>query len=186
MSITALTGGLMGRARKSGARQPAGKLRPDAERLTMTGLHRLRALANNPFLETQVGRLGYLGELSLGEVSTAFRIAEIWGRYDRAIDTRRTPASPSYEMGRTRDTTGEESDEEREANEKAIRDFGALLAELTVAERTLGRGTKAAVEALCVDDSYNPMWFQRVKLALGLVEQSFSVGKRRKGHRGSW
>src|SRR5260370_19951199 len=131
-----------GRPKKPGPRFPGGQLKAETAGITGTALQRLRALGSNPLLETQVGRLLFLDELRPIDAQTAFRIAELYGRYDRALGRRRNAASPSYEPGRGRDAAHHESEAERSRSESAARRFGALQAEI----RLCPRAVKGALE----------------------------------------
>src|SRR5258708_24537461 len=155
-----------GRSKKPGWRFPGGQLKAESAGITGTALQRLRALGSNPLLETQVGRLLFLEELRPIDAQTAFRIAEIYGRYDRALGHRRSTASPSYEVGRGRDVGLAESDSERARAESAARRFGALQAEIKLCPG----GVKPALEALCVEDiPCPPGSLPAVKLAFAML-----------------
>lgn len=166
-----------GRKPKPGPRFPSGQLKPESAGITTTALQRLRALGSNPLLETQIGRLLFLEELRPIDAQTAFRIAEIYGRYDRALGRRRSLASPSYEMGRGRDTALMESDSERARAESAARVFGALQAELKLCPR----GIKPALEELCVEDRPCPAgWLPAVRIALDILAVPLGIRRMRR------
>src|SRR5258705_8561698 len=116
--------GKRGRPRADRPRYPSGQVKPESAGITGADLQRLRALGTNPLLETQIGRLLFLEQVTLVEAQTAFRIAEIYGRYDRAIGRRRSAASPSYEAGRGRAVGLLESESTRARSESAARQFG--------------------------------------------------------------
>jgi hypothetical protein len=59
---------------------------------------------------THLGRMGATGELTDIEVTAGFKVAEVYGRFERSIGRRRTVASPSYEVGRGWDAGGEEDE----------------------------------------------------------------------------
>src|SRR5258706_9515600 len=122
--------GKRGRPRADRPRYPSGQVKPESAGITATAMQRLRAVGTNPLLETQVGRLLFLEQVTLVEAQTSFRIAEIYGRYDRAIGRRRSSASPSYEVGRGRDAGLHESESQRARSESAARHFGTLQAEM--------------------------------------------------------
>src|SRR5258707_6661603 len=92
-----------GRPKKPGPRYPGGQLKAESAGITGTALQRFRALGSNPLLETQVGRLLFLEELRPIDGQTGFRIAEIYGRYDRSLGRRGSTAAPAYAVGRGRD-----------------------------------------------------------------------------------
>jgi hypothetical protein len=165
-----------GRPKKPGKRHPAGQLVQAPESPSVAAWQRIATdavkLGLNPLIGTQLGRLGFLDILTPAEVATGFRIAEIYGRYERAIGRRRSVASPSYEMGRGRDTAAPESEEARERAQDAARAFGALQAEMALAPR----GVRGALEELCVEDRpCPPGWLPAVKVALGMLGAALGV-----------
>jgi hypothetical protein len=54
--------------------------------------------ALDPIHATEIGRLSYLGEITASQAAAGFRVAEIYGRYERSIGRRRSARSPSYEI----------------------------------------------------------------------------------------
>ena len=169
-----------GRPKKPGPRYPGGQLKAESAGITGTALQRLRALGSNPLLETQVGRLLFLEELKPIDAQTAFSIAEIYGRYDRALGRRRSAASPSYEVGRGRDVGLAESDSQRARAESAARRFGALQAEIKLCPR----GVKPALEELCVEDRpCPPGWLPAVKIALDMLAVPLGIRRMRRNER---
>jgi hypothetical protein len=169
-----------GRPKKPGKRHPGGQLVQAPEGPSVAAWQRIAAdavkLGLNPLIGTQLGRLGFIGTLTPVEVATGFRIAEIYGRYERAIGRRRSAASPSYEMGRGRDTQAPESEEARERAQDAARAFGALQAEIALAPR----GVRGPLEELCVEDRpCPPGWLPAVKIALGMLAEALGVKRRR-------
>jgi hypothetical protein len=166
-----------GRPKKPGPRHPGGQLKRETAGITATALQRLRALGSNPLLETQAGRLLFLEELTLDQAQTAWRIAEIYGRYDRAMGRRRSSASPSYEAGRGRDSGLAESDDQRARVKSTVRAFGALQAEL----RLCPRGVRPALEELCVEDrACPPGWLPAVRIALDMLAVALGIRGRRR------
>jgi hypothetical protein len=166
-----------GRPPKDGPRYPSGQLKPESAGITGTALQRLRALGSNPLLETQVGRLLFLEELRPIDAQTAFRIAEIYGRYDRALGRHRSAHSPSYEVGRGRDLGLLETESQRSRAESAARRFGALQAEIKLCPR----GVKPALEELCVEDRpCPPGWLRAVKIALDMLAVPLGIRRMRR------
>lgn len=164
-----------GRPKKAGPRHPAGRLKAQSAGVTYTALQRLRALGTNQLLETEVGRLLFLDELTLEEARAAWTVAEIYGRYDRAMGRRRATASPSYEAGRGRDPGLTESEDEAERSQRARRQWGRLQAAIAVCPR----GVRPAVEELCIEDRACPAgWLPRVKLALELIALEMGIRRR--------
>src|SRR5258706_7167650 len=172
--------GKRGRPRADRPRYPSGRVKPESAGITGTALQRLRALGSNPLLETQVGRLLFLEELRPIDAQTAFRIAEIYGRYDRAVGRRRSAASPSYQAGRSPDLGLHESDAEKARAESAARRFGALQAEM----RLCPRNVKGALEELCVEDRpCPPGWLPAVKVALDMLAVPLGIRRMRRRER---
>jgi hypothetical protein len=168
-----------GRPKKPGKRHPGGQLVQEPEGPSLAGWHRIREdavkLGSNPLIATELGRLGYTGALTSVEVATGFRIAEIYGRYDRSIGRRRSIASPSYELGRGRDTAAVESEEARERAHGAARAFGALQAEIALCPRHV----KSPLEELCVEDRICPPgWLPAVRIALGMLADALGIRRR--------
>jgi hypothetical protein len=164
-----------GRPKKAGGRFPSGRLRPESAGVTYAALQRLRSLGTNQILETQVGRLLFLDELTLDQARAAWHIAEIYGRHDRAMGRRRAVASPSYEVGRGRDTGLVESEDEAERVQRARRAYARLQAALAACPR----GVKPALEELCIEDRACPAgWMPRVRLALDLIAIELGIRRR--------
>jgi hypothetical protein len=168
--------GKRGRPPKDRERYPGGQVKPESAGITSTALQRVRSLGTLPMLETQVGRLVFLGELTPVQANTAHLIAEIYGRYDRAMGRRRSAASPAYEVGRGHDLGLHESDVQRARAEAAARRFGELQAEI----RLCPRGVKPALVELCVEDRMcPPTWLPAVKIALDILAVSLRLTRRR-------
>lgn len=168
--------GKRGRPRADRARYPSGQVRPEGAGITSTQLQRLRALGTHPVLETQMGRLLFLGDLDIEQYRTAEHIAKLYGRYDRAIGRRRWAASPGYEIGHRGDGR-DESEDEAKRKAVAVRKFGALQAEM----RLCPRGAKAAIEALCIDDQVCPAgWLPQVKIALDMLGEALGLRRRKR------
>jgi hypothetical protein len=168
-----------GRPKKDRPRYPGGQIKPEGAGITGTQLQRLRQLGTNPILETQVGRLLFLGELDLVQAQTAWRVAEIYGRYDRAMGRRRSAASPAYEAGRGRDTGLTESEDQAERATAAVKKFDRLQDALQEV-MTWPRVARTALEELCIEDRAIPAeWLLEVKVALDRL--STALGLRRRG-----
>jgi hypothetical protein len=163
---TQMTKSKRGRPRLDRPRYPSGQVRPKGAGITHTALQRLRSLGTNPVLGTQVGRLLFLGEIDMMQAQTAWRIAEIYGRYDRAMGRQRSAASPAYEAGRGRDTGLAESEDEAARHQAAVRRFERVqeaLREIASWPRT----ARVALEELCVEDRAIPgEWMLEVKVVL--------------------
>lgn len=172
--------GKRGRPRADRPRYPSGQVKPVDPTITVAAWQRVRAhaarLSGMQIVGTQLGRLGFIGELNETEVATGLYIAEIYGRYDRAMGRRRSAASPSYEMGRGRDHGSRITEAERLRNVAAVHHFGELQAEI----RLCPRGVKSALEELCVEDrACPPTWLPAVKIALDVLAVSLRLTRRR-------
>lgn len=98
---------LVGRHREIGERYPGGKLKPrrtlkpQTEPITGALWQRIRQhgkqLNLDPRIYTQLSRLNFFGELTIAMTAAGFRIAEIYGKYERYKGLRRWTRSPSYE-----------------------------------------------------------------------------------------
>lgn len=158
-------GGKKGRPPKDGPRYPSGQIKPQYAGITGTQLHRLRSLGKYPILETQIGRLLFLGEIDELQARVAWKIAEIYGRYDRAMGRRRSAASPAYEVGRGRDT-GFESEEEAERSAAAVKRYTRLQDAIGEVMSWPATG-RTALEELCIEDRVIPAaWLLEVKVLL--------------------
>lgn len=166
-----------GRPRADRARYPSGQAKPEGAGITGASLQRLRALGTNPQLETQVGRLLYLGEIELEQFRAAEHMAKIYGRYDWAMGRRRHVASPAYEVGHRGDGGRWESWDEAERKATAVRKYGNLQYEI----RLCPRGVKPALEELCIEDRACPAgWLPRVKIALDVLAEALGLRRRKR------
>lgn len=170
-----------GRPRKDGPRYPSGQIKPQAAGITGAQLHRMRRLSKDPILETQVGRLLFLEELTIEQARVAWKIGEIYGRYDRAMGRRRAAASPSYEVGRGRDTVTQESGDEAERSQTAMRKFGALQAEIRVLWPRRPGALRQALERLCVDDEWPGGDLTGIRTVLDLLAVPLGLRGRKRG-----
>lgn len=173
--------------KKDRPRYPSGQVKPEGAGITGTQLHRLRSLGKYPVLETQVGRLLFLGEIDEVQARTAWRIAEIYGRYDRAMGRRRAAASPAYEVGRGRDM-GHESEEEAERSAAAVKRFTRLQEAIRAVSPTpypalvfRPFSIRGTIESLCVDDEVLPLAaLLEVKMALDRLAEPLGLRGRRR------
>lgn len=89
-----------GRPAQPGARDQSGRRRELGDPRAPTLWRRIRddgiRAGLDPRLGTELSRLSLFGELTDTHVETGFRIAEIYGRYERAKRKRRHSVSPSY------------------------------------------------------------------------------------------
>lgn len=142
----------MGRPPKPGARYPSGKLKPAQEqRIAPALIHRIRDHAGTMGIDrrfgSEVGRLLMLEQLTGLEAGAAWRLAEVYGRYERFHGIARTTRSPSYESG----MAGGVGDGHDGAEHEAAKDtFLALRNHL----RPFSHFHVQEMERLCVDDRY--------------------------------
>lgn len=141
---------------KEGPRYPCGKLRPEG--ISPSGWQRIKTdvvrIANDTRLGTEVGRLSFHGELTAAQTAAAFRVGEIYGRFERFKRLRRSAASPSYMAG----YGDPDLDEDRMTKEElatledriqtAKREYALVQNELPVYPPRAA----ALLERLCVDD----------------------------------
>jgi hypothetical protein len=159
-----------GRPHKSGERYACGILKPEVY-VTGNQYQRLRAITRDPLLGSQLGRYGFLGELSPIEVEVGFAIARIQGALDRALGTSRPrqPKSPSYEIGRRTFDSTVETEDEAERARKAVTRFARLESEVHAMAQEFP-GIKQTLWALCIDDEpCGPIGLPYVKRALSLL-----------------
>jgi hypothetical protein len=146
-----------GRPRKDGDRYPGGKLKPSNE-IAPAIWQRIRAnaikLGEDARLGSELARLSLLGFLSTAQTAAGFRMAEIYGRYERSRGLRRAAKSAAYDIGHgdpdlaeDRMTT-DELDRLAERQAKARKDFADLQQELPVYPPR----ARALLEALVLED----------------------------------
>jgi hypothetical protein len=104
--------------------------------------------ALDPIHATEIGRLSYLGEITASQAAAGFRIAEIYGRYERSIGRRRSARSPSYEIGFGPGAEEVANEVEAARARSAAREW-ARLQDLIPPFPPIA---KALLEALCVED----------------------------------
>lgn len=177
----------MGRRKSTGERYPGGKLKPnknkpDVEPISGALWQRIKQnakqLALDPRCTTELGRLNWFGEFTVAQTAAGFRIAEIYGRFERYKKLKRGAKSPSYdatfgEAGAAEELMGDAALEQlqariRDAHEK----FVALQDNIT---RTAPR-LRPYIEALCVEDhAINPVLYDPMRTFLGLMAVKFAI-----------
>lgn len=131
----------------------------------------------DPIHGSAIGRLSYLGELTATEASAAFRVGEIYGRYDRVVlEKRRSARSPSYEMGFSGQTPEGQQANQRLSDEEesriATKNFNDLKNQLPEFPREL----RSRIEELCVEDiSIGSADLADVRIILGKLAQYFGI-----------
>lgn len=167
-----------GRPRLAGERWPSGRLRPDRASITAAHLQRLRAVSNDPLLGSQIGRLLFLGLLSQQEADAAWKVAEIYGRWHRAMGIKPAAVSPAYQRGYGIGKAGD-SDDDLRRHRRAVRRFDDLIAEIDAMETGRMHRLRLALERLCVHDAApEPGAMRQVKQALGALARTMGLARR--------
>jgi hypothetical protein len=167
-----------GRTRQDGERYPSGKLKPVARPNIEPVAPALWDRAKSDLIVklgdarfgTEVGRLSMRGELSATHAAAAFRLADVYGRFERYKGLRRSTGSPSYMVASSsvaddeaveaitpemlaRSMAEELLEPEQLADlEERIRRATERFKKLQEFMRTYPRNVVAALELLCIDD----------------------------------
>ena len=166
-----------GRPKSDRARYPSGQVRPEGSGVTFTQLQRLRTITRDGIFGTRAGEMLFLGEITQLQADVAAEIAKIYGRHDRAIGCRRSPASPSYESGQNRGYDLAESDFQRECSERAMEAFDALAALL----KPVAPMTRIALIDLCVHNlSLTSLTLAEVRKVLDGLAEPLGLRRRRR------
>jgi len=157
-----MVSGRVGRPREEGDRYPGGKLKPKTkltrDAIAPAAWARVRsevvAIAKDPRLASEVGRLSLHRIITDRQAVTAFRVGEIYGTYERLKGRRRSTRSPSYERGSGGEGIAEElmSDEALQDLESRIRTAEDAFLELMEILKPYPRTAVSALEQLCVED----------------------------------
>lgn len=149
-----------GPKKKHGDRYACGKLKPTGDPIQPAAWERIRSevvkFARDQRLGSQVGRLSFHKQLTDAQTAAAFRVAAIYGSFDRWHGRRRSARSPSYEMGYRGDSSevADElmSPEARADRDRAMRAADEAFGELQDELESWPRADRDALERLCVDD----------------------------------
>jgi hypothetical protein len=165
-----------GRPRAEGERYACGKRKPSdaiAPAIWQRILTEAKAGAADPKLATELGRLSLHGLLTASQTSAGFKVAEIYGRFERWHGLARNAASPSYQMGSAASGSSLMSEDERtEAAERAQVAFLRLQEEIPA----YPIGSRELLEMLCVDDrAVLPVQLDHVKAMLDHLVRYFGV-----------
>lgn len=177
-----------GRPKKAGERYPSGDLKPTTEPIAPALLARIRtdgvALGLDPRLGCEVGRLLLTSQLTTAQASVAFRIGEVYGRFERLKGKTRSVGSPSYQSG-SRGEAGlaEENMTPVELGRLKQSILGAEAEFMRLQDEIPGGRARAAVEQLCVEDrAVNPMLYPGIRELLEhLGRRVFRMSSSRKG-----
>ena len=151
-----------GRPLKPGERYPSGQLKPE---IAPSALARLRTAVErglaDPKFGSQVGTLLLQRRLTPAEAATAFRIGEVYGRFEAQNGLRRSTRSPSYESGRL--GSGGSLEQLSDEGARRIADIHTQWLALQGAIEDLYPDSVRAffrmrglLEALCVEDTTVP------------------------------
>jgi hypothetical protein len=175
-----------GRPRKPGERTPIGALKRVTDGgLTPTAIKRigedLARGAGDKRFESEVGRLLFLKKLNDREAAAAFKVGEIYGRYERLHARRRSAVSPSYTIGRS--GAPELADERMTgdqiaiaAREKRERDVEAAFAALQDEIPAYPPRWRSILEALCVENQHIPeVWLPEVRWMLKRIAKAARI-----------
>jgi hypothetical protein len=183
-----------GRLRKPGERTPIGALKRVADSgLTPTAIKRIsedlaRGAGDRRF-ESEVARLLFEKKLNDREAAAAFRVGEIYGRYERLHGLRRSAVSPSYTRGRSGapELADERmTSEQIEAREKRQRDIEAAFLALQDEIPIYPPRWRGMIEHLCVENAHVPeIWLPEVRLLEKIAKAARIPGQKGDKARGS-
>ncbi len=173
-----------GRPRKAGDRTPCGALKRVADNgLTPTAIKRitedLARGAGDKRFESEVARLLFEKKLNDREAAAAFKVGEIYGRYERLHSKRRSAVSPSYMIGRT--GAPELADERMTsdqiaAREKRERDTEAAFLAIQDEIPSYPPRWRAILEHLCVENLHVPeIWLPELRWMLEKIAKAARV-----------
>lgn len=176
----------VGRPKQSGERYPSGKLKPQGSAMSGVLWRRLvdygHQVGVDQRLASELGRLWHFRELTLAQLVAGQRIGEVYGRYERFKNLKRSLRSPSYERsygeaGAHEDHLGLDMMTEMERQIRAAESEFKFLNGETIFlphsyQPVLNPGKipaklRSIIEALCVEDrSINPMAYDDVREVL--------------------
>lgn len=182
--------------RRAGARERNGRIQRGNDYNSIAKWQRILSsgdkLAVDPVLETSLGRLCFVREITPVEAAAGCRLAEVVGRFERlVVSKRRTAASPSYEVGRggdgneiTCETSIDLPEDQRTdckcpfcvRNRAATKAYDKVIDLLELAPREVRR----AVEDVCIgNQACPPGMLLDLKEMLGILATHFGLTLRR-------
>lgn len=177
----------MGRPRKKGERYPSGKLKPTGDPVAPAAWDRVRRfvakIMNDPKLASELSRLAWHKEISWSEMLAGFKLAEIYGRFERLNGYSRSARSAAYDAG-FREGGAAIADESLppEVLQKKIdmeRSFVDAFTTVQAALTDYPVKVRDAVETLCVDNlNIGPILLQDVRPVLRELTRVFGVTTR--------
>lgn len=124
--------------------------------------------AKDPRLGTEIGRLCAAGRMTATEATAAFRVAEIYGRYERVAGLKRSSKSPSYEVG----YGGGGDTVEGEHDQKAVKAWKELQGHIPV----WPAGMRTNLETLAVENRcIGPIEVKETCLLLQILAHAFGI-----------
>jgi hypothetical protein len=162
-----------GRPAQPGERYPNGERRvpsdPRAENVFRRFAELEQIVGLDPRLTSQVGRLRYLQLLTDTQAAAADRVAQIYGRFERIHEVRRSSVSPSYQLGRS---TGEGHEYDPDVVAAAEADYRALQDCIPVVPRE----ARDVIEQLCVENcAISSLHLPHVRVILDRVARAFGL-----------
>lgn len=169
-----------GRKKEQGVeRHPCGKKKqpakvaaaPKSDAFSPTEVHRVREhwkkLGADARAGSEVGRLLLSEALTSKEAGAAWKIAEIYGRYEFLHGKRRSARSASYESGRASAVNTFVADEVADFNLEAEAAVVAAFKSLPMQGKTFPARLRSRIERLCVEDESIPFgWLAEIKAEL--------------------
>lgn len=133
-----------------------------------------------PIHGCEVARLAHHGEITATEAAAAFRVAEIYGRFDQCMGRTRSARSPSYQMGYSGTAPeSQQAADEREAKAdrretSAAKQWDALRTHFNKMGATSAELRR--LEELCVEDiSIGPIDLIDIRKILQRLAQDFRI-----------
>lgn len=173
-----------GRPPKPGPRTACGALKRATDNgLTPTAIKRisedLARGAGDKRFETEVARLLFERKINDREAAAAFKVGEIYGRFERLHGKKRSAVSPSYTMGRAGapELADERmTSEQVEARDQRERDVEAAFAALQDEVPPYPAKLRAMLENLCVDNLHVPeIWLPELRWMLERIAKAARI-----------
>ena len=166
--------GKRGRPALPGERYPSGDRRvtgdPRAENVFRRFAELEQMVGLDPRLTSQIGRLRYLRLLTDNQAAAADKIAQIYGRFERIHERRRSSVSPSYQLGRRTGAGRDYDPAEIAAAEADFRDLQDCIP-------AIPREARDVIEQLCVEDcAISSLYLPHVRIILDRVAGAFGLG----------
>jgi hypothetical protein len=160
-----------GRKRKVGERYPSGRLKPQTRAIAPALWGRIRDFADDPMVNSELGRLSFSGELTDTQAAAGFELGGLY-RCHHNQSSQTADHEPNYQDGSSRPGVRivrkprNSSDAALKAEETAWR---AIEYELEAASRHL----RSAIIDLCVENkAINPILYAEVRRFLDRTTQA--------------